>query len=144
MSEAGYSLGFWFGVPLMIVGVLILLVLLIGAWIFRDGEGAMALVPTCVILVFLVVGVVAYYPFGMSWHTWYRVRGTVQEIGSRQIATDNGMSTRYVFRIDGHPYGVDDTRASIAKVGDVVTLRCKREWQYQAEPGWACNWDGQS
>jgi hypothetical protein len=73
------------------------------------------------------------------------VRGKVQRTSSRFIsAGDNkGTNQRFVFVINGHPYGVDDTRASLTHRGDRIHLRCKKEHQWfqrYSDDGWACRW----
>lgn len=88
----------------------------------------------------VIFGSVVYWPFDAQYHRYWKVTGTVDNIGSRQISDGKSMSQRYVLDIGGQPFGVDDTRASLVKVGDKVTLLCKKEWQYSAKSGWACNW----
>lgn len=52
------------------------------------------------------------------------------------------MSTRYVVVIEGQPYGVDDTRAALLKVGDSVSLLCTKEFVWGSNNnGYACNWN---
>ena len=84
------------------------------------------------------------WPYDSEYHQWRDVTGTVERAESRQVRDGDGMSERYVLVIDGHPFAVDDTRAAVADEGDVVSLRCKREWQYAAESGWACRWAGET
>ena len=79
-----------------------------------------------------------------EYHAWNVKQGTVSQIGNRILTNDNGISQRYVVRLgDDQLYGIDDTRASLIKVGDHVRLKCKRDWQWgvprQAQ-GWACRW----
>jgi hypothetical protein len=80
-----------------------------------------------------------------DYHAWNVKQGTVEQMSKRLIATENGMSERVVFKIDGQPYGVDDTRATLVKVGDTVSLRCKKDYEWgipREAHGWACRWNG--
>lgn len=84
----------------------------------------------------------ANWPIQAQYHTYVPTTITVAQIGSRFLGDGNGgTNQRYVFLdTNGVPYAVDDTRASLVKVGEVVTLMCVREWQQNGVPGFACNW----
>lgn len=84
----------------------------------------------------------ANWPVQQQYHEYVPTTITVTQIGSRFIADgNNATSQRFVFLdSNGIPYAVDDTRASLVKTGDVVTLMCVREWQQNGVPGYACNW----
>jgi len=83
------------------------------------------------------------FPWDTTYHKYYHVTGQVEQIGSRQVASEKAMYTRYVFTIKGKPFGVDDTRASLVKPGDNVSLQCSRDYQYAGAPGWVCEWGEQ-
>ena len=152
-----WTLGTLIGFP---VGLLILVALVVASVIFTPrgiaylrttestgydsrGEVKLILVLLNLAIVAAVVLIVAsMYPFSAEYHQIRTVHGAVQEVGHRQISDGNSMSERYVLVIDGRPFGVDDTRASVVKPGDVVTLGCTREFEYSSEPGWACRWQG--
>lgn len=93
-------------------------------------------------VIWLAIAAVAYIPYGKDYHYWTPVTGEVEEVDSRLLSDGEGMSERYVFTIDGQPYGVDDTRAATVDEGDRVALMCKKEWQWQAADGWGCRWGG--
>ena len=82
------------------------------------------------------------WPLESQYHTYTPTTITVAQIGSRFLGSqDGGTNQRYVFLdTNGVPYAVDDTRASLVKVGETVTLMCVREWQQNGVPGFACNW----
>ena len=82
------------------------------------------------------------WPLQAQYHTYAPTTITVAQIGSRFLGSqDGGTNQRYVFLdTSGVPYAVDDTRASLVKVGETVTLMCVREWQQNGVPGFACNW----
>jgi hypothetical protein len=87
----------------------------------------------------------ASWPLKYDYHHWVDIRGRVERISSRFIsAGDNGgTNQRFVFVINGRAYGVDDTRASLARVGGMVHIRCKKEHQFfqnYSDDGWACGW----
>ena len=79
--------------------------------------------------------------FSGDYMAYKPVSGQVEQIASRQIASGKAMETRYVFQIDGEPYGVDDTRAALVKSGDNVSLNCVKEFVWgSTNNGYACNW----
>lgn len=83
------------------------------------------------------------WPYDSEYHQWRTVSGEVEQVSKRLVGSgDSGMSERFVVVIAGQPFGVDDTRASLIEVGQDVTLSCKREWQYAAQSGWGCRWNG--
>jgi hypothetical protein len=137
------------GIVLLCIAAVLLVIALI-AWIGTaievfDGDlstlfGAMAFVAALIAAAFPIVGfsVVGWSPDYLAFHP---VHGVVQQIASRQISEGKGMSQRYVFTIDGQPYGVDDTRAALVKPGDAVSLNCTREFVWgSTNNGYACNW----
>lgn len=143
----GWSLGVYIGLPVAVFFVVVCLVIIAGSVYFAktgDEETGCAgiIVGTVGLAVTLAITGFTYWPWGSQWHRWYKVDGQVQAIGNRQISDGNAMSMRYVFRIAGEDYGVDDTRATLVKVGDTVHLKCKRDWVYNSQSGWVCNWNG--
>ena len=140
-SSGPWTLGVIIGLPLVVIGVLALLAL--GLYFLRE-DGALAsffLVPMVLVLGFTAW---ALFPYDSQYHQWRTVHGKVEKVSHRLIGSGSGMEERYVVIIDGQPFGIDDTRASLLSVGDTVDLKCKREWQYQANSGWACRWGGAS
>lgn len=135
---------------------LVALVLLAGAvlfWVNRHDsyEGGLWRVCAAICVICIPLWLGAWW-WGMAfttsadYHAWNVKQGKVENVGKRLIASgDSGMSERYVFTIAGVPYGVDDTRASVVKPGDAVTLRCKKDYQWgvpREAHGWACRWNG--
>ena len=79
--------------------------------------------------------------FNGDYMAYKPVSGQVEQVASRQIASGKAMETRYVFQINGQPYGVDDTRAALVKTGDTVNLNCVKEFVWgSTNNGYACNW----
>lgn len=91
-----------------------------------------------------IVGVITgfmMWPWQMRYHEYTPVSGIVQQSSSRFINDGQGnISQRIAVKISGQIYGCDDTRCTELKPGDPVTLLCKPEYQWNATPGWACNW----
>lgn len=84
---------------------------------------------------FMVVG------YNSDYLAYKPITGTVEQIASRQIADGKGMSQRFVFKISGQEYGVDDTRAALVKEGDTVSLNCTKQFVWgSTNNGYACNW----
>jgi hypothetical protein len=97
----------------------------------------------CAVLVFLI-WLAANWPLKYEYHHYVEKTGVVSNIGNRMVSGGEGIvNQRYVFVINGYPYGVDDTRASLAKKGDTVTLYCKKEHEFGQQfqnDGYGCRW----
>lgn len=79
--------------------------------------------------------------FNSDYMSYKPVAGKVEQIASRQIADGKAMSQRFVFKINGQQYGIDDTRAALVKEGDTVNLNCTKEFVWgSTNNGYACNW----
>jgi len=149
VTPGAWSLGVLIGSPiaaLLILAALIAIVLILRRRIEvvdsydRDSMRiGLAIVSVFTLFLLLFIGAL-YWPFSSEFHRYYKVSGPVSEVAKRQVAVDKAMQERYVLIIGGRPYAVDDTRAALVKPGDVVTLNCKREWVYNSDSGWACNW----
>lgn len=146
-SSGNWHIGYLIGVPILSLATLLLLggavSLLVNHLRANDRwndshilAGGLALfgVLTAVGLAFVV------WPLDSTFHKYYRVTGDVEQISSRMIAVDKAMSQRFVVVLDGQPFAIDDTRASLLKVGDPVALQCSREYQYAGDSGWSCEW----
>ena len=143
--ETTWTLGILIGLPIAGVVTLAFAVLLVVSirsrnrdpyedWVIGIWIGAIGIALTLGMAGLLTI------PWDAEYHQWRPVSGTVEEIGARMVRDGKGMSERYVLTIDGRPYGVDDTRAATLKVGDQVSLMCKREWQWAANSGYGCRW----
>lgn len=144
------TIGLLFGVPVAILATLLTiagLVVLVMSW--RDSYdvsderilGALTLLG-----IGLVIGAInmwALWPYQHDYHFWTPVTGEVSQVSKRLVpAGDNSMMERYVLVINGKPYGVDDTRASLVKPGQTVSIACKREYQWGSrDHGYGCKWD---
>lgn len=148
-GESTWSLGVLIGLPvialILVIGIVVL-ALAIRAWRSDDGyaseDGKIIALITSGILVFLVIGAaVGFYPYKAEYHQWETTTGRVTDVNSRFIGKDGGGSTqRFVATIEGvGERGCDDTRCATVKVGDVLTLTCKREWQFTGTDGYGCN-----
>lgn len=93
------------------------------------------------LLIALAVPAGFFYPWSAEYHQWVPKHGTVAEIGSRFVGADKSTTQRFVVRLDdGGQYACDDTRCSLVKVGDLLSLSCKRHWQFAGTDGWDCNY----
>lgn len=141
------SPGAWVGIPLLILGLIVLALLtwLTVRWTLKGEDDAwLGWLVGGVVFLAVGLGAVAYYPFSSDFHRYYQVTGTVQEAKSRLISNgDGGMQERYAVKLaeSGQTFGVDDSRASLLKAGDPVDLRCKRDFEFNSVPGWACHWN---
>lgn len=134
------------GLVLLVIGLA--LVCFAVAWALIDAPDGFLFVDLFGCAVLLVI-VFAFWWWGMAftlspnYHSWNTKTGVVSQVSSRIVKEDSGASQRFVVVLNGQPYGIDDTRAALLKVGDRVTLRCKKEFQWgvpRDAQGWACNW----
>lgn len=141
-----WTLNILIGLP---IGILIFLVLLIFGIVHlrtldRYEDPAPGIKALACALVAAIVTAVAFIPYDAQYHQWRPVSGTVEQVDSRMIAQGKGMSERFVVKVDGVLYGVDDTRAATLRPGDHVKLLCIRDWDWPStDNGWVCKWDGQ-
>jgi hypothetical protein len=145
------SLGVLIGLPVAGLIVLAAIGLILGSLIYaareRDwfpaltggGVGIAAIIVTLVVTGFLM------WPWSAEYHEWQTESGTIAAVNSRLLAsgTQGGGSTqRFVveFAGSGDQFSCDDTRCSLLKPGDYLTLSCKRAYQYTGTPGYDCNY----
>lgn len=109
-----------------------------------DGSDGMWLAFWSAVVAVIVLGVYAFamFPFGAEYHQWRSTSGVVESVASRQVSDgDSGMQTKFVIKYrDGGERGCTDTRCSLVQPGDEVELKCRKVWQWQATPGFDCNW----
>lgn len=146
-----WSLGTLVGVPLAILGVLALLALAWLLWRYATRHAgdefsesgiakgfSVAAVVGALIAVFGVVW--GEYPYNSEYHQWRTTSGTVTQVGSRLLGEDKSTTQRFVVTLAGvGQRSCDDTRCAEVKVGDHLTLTCKRAWQYAGADGYDCN-----
>lgn len=109
----------------------------------RVGIGALA----CFAVFFLLWFWGMAFTFSSDYHSWNPKSSKVVAVSKRIVpAGDTGIQERFVFKLeDGALYGVDDTRASLVRVGDFVNLKCKKDFEWgtpRYAHGWACKWNG--
>lgn len=144
-SSGPWSLGILIAMPL---GILFTIVFLWGAFMIRRNDRRnnddifypVGLGLIVLALISAICTVCLSFPYNSEYHQWRPVSGTVQQVSSRLVGSGKTVNQRFVVLINGQPFGVDDTRASLLKPGDHVDLVCKKEWQYAAKSGWGCNW----
>lgn len=147
-----WSLGVLIGLPaagLLVLILLALAVVLFYAWRttpggFGDrGFFAGSFAGVLVALVLVVAGTAwLEWPWSAEYHRWHVTTGTVTDVSSRLLASDTqggGTTQRFVVNLAGiGERSCDDTRCATVKVGDVLTLSCKRAWQYVGSHGYDC------
>lgn len=111
-----------------------------------DGDMFLWLARGAIAFVVVVVGITALttFPWEKQYHYWEDKAGVVAEIESRLLKDGDGMSEKYAVRFEGsaQEYGCEDTRCSLVKPGDTLTLRCLRVWEYSGTDGWDCSYVG--
>lgn len=138
------SQGLLFGLPTLIV-VLVLWIWFTSMFarpIADDFDIKTSVVRTTgwiVTLLILLVGIGFYWPLKTEYHFWKTTKGEVTDVNSRLVGPDGG-ETKYVVTLEGiGERGCNDTRCASVKVGDTLTLKCKRVYQWGATPGYDCN-----
>lgn len=143
-------MGSLIGLP---IAALIVLICLVTIWIgtlgIRDhDEFGWSFVIGGALVALITVGVTGalMWPWKHDYHFWVDKGGVVEQVSKRLVpAGEKSMQEKYVFVIDGRPYGVLDTRAALVKVGDRVDIACKRAFEWgvpQSANGWDCKWRG--
>lgn len=142
-----WTLGMYIGLPIVIViGLLSILVTGFGIVMMAhdDNDGMIVAFLAGVVALFMLgIGLVGYYPYKTDYHRYSVVEGTVAETNSRLISNDDkGVSQRIVIRFNESDqlFGCDDTRCALATTGKHVRLNCIKEYQWNAQAGWACKY----
>jgi hypothetical protein len=151
--EGHWTLGVLIGLPLTILGVIALV--LFARWMMREDEplaGWLAYVAAVVVVIF-ALSPAGFYPYSRDFHRWEPKTGVVRDTATRVFTEDSGdsktINQRIVVRFTdrnrfgGDLFGCDDTRCAIIKPGERITLMCRHEWQWAADPGWVCRWGRQ-
>lgn len=128
--------------------VLTLLLLALGTLFLRVGGYDSGFIGGLTLFLGLTTGILTLalmWPLKYDYHHWKPVTGQVQQINKRLVGvgSNDGASERYVVRLSGREYGIDDSRASLLKVGDTVAIKCKKEHEFMqpyGDDGWACRW----
>lgn len=145
------SLGTMIGLPVTLLFALAAAVVAVFTWRwFRRTDNDIdrpiilggAIVAAVVAVVLVGGAAIGMWPYDAEYHQWRTTHGTVQAVDSRLVKDgDHGMNQRFVVTFtDGRQRACDDTRCSSVKAGDLLTLKCKRAYQWGATPGYDCNW----
>jgi len=86
---------------------------------------------------------IAWPPWPGQYNSYAPKSGIVAHVGNRFIASDtNGGGSTEKFAVqftNGQTYGCNDTRCSVLRPGQAVTLLCERVFQWNSSQGWDCN-----
>jgi hypothetical protein len=155
VNDYRWSLGTLIWLP--IGGALLLICIGLAVWLFfvwrrlrqshetwerNDAGPALGLSALAVVCALTLIGGTAWgmWPYSAEYHQWRTESGTVQQIDSRLLAGQDGPTERYVVTYeDGRQRSCDDTRCAQVGEGDVLTLSCKRAWQWAGSHGYDCN-----
>ena len=147
------SLSFVVGLSVAGFFAFIAFLTLVGGIIYRikAGWGQDAWIPITIGAVVLVVTLSfsawGFFPYKMEYHQYRHVAGTVDQVEARMLASgDKGTTQNYAVRLreDGQTYRCDDSRCSLLKPGDHISLWCIREWQYASTSGYRCRFEATS
>lgn len=144
-DSGSWSLGVLIGGPFAVLFMLLgLAALVVGVLMQRDaGDGWPYIGGAIAYLLALglfLASPLCYWPFSAEYHQWRDVSGTVQQIDKRLIGSGDGMEEKFVVRLEGtsQQFACDDTRCAQVRVGDSLSLSCKRAWQYTGTDGYDC------
>lgn len=132
-----WTLGVYIGLPVTIV---VLVVSGIFAYVQRD-EFGIAVMGWIVFVTVLGIALWQFFPYTPDYHRYKPVSGTVAEISSRILGNGDSVDQKFVVVFQGNPqeYGCLDTRCALVKIGDRLSLKCLKKWEYAGTPGYDCN-----
>lgn len=93
-------------------------------------------------IIFVVLTLVTLFPYSMEHHSYKPVSGTVIQVDKKFMSDGDSTTESINLNINGVDYTVDDSRAATIRRGDSVNLKCVKDWNYGAEDGWNCKWNG--
>lgn len=144
------ALGTLIGLPIMLLSAIVSAVIGVLFWRHRQHAAdadisvftVSAICAWGIAGAFVISTALGMWPYKTEYHVWATTSGTVKTINSRLVSTgERSMEQRYVVTYtDGRQRACDDTRCTTVRPGDVLTLMCKRDYQWGATPGWDCNW----
>lgn len=112
---------------------------------FDDRDGWVILLVICGVgvLSFVAGGLAGLYPYSSEYHQYRTISGVVDKTNSRFLGDGNGgTNQKFVIQYRGNTtafYGCNDTRCSLAKRGDRLSMDCERTHQFSAGvDGWDC------
>lgn len=149
MRTAGdptWSLGTLIWLPLC--ALIVLALIWAARWLYRyatrdtwdRGEAKWSARGCLGVAALVVIGTAIWmYPYKAEYHQWAEYRGTVESVESRLISGSNSTDEKFLVTLDnGAQFACDDTRCAGLDQGQVVTLSCKRTWQYTGTDGYDC------
>lgn len=145
---ASLSIGILFGVPLISFVLISLAVIAVVARHAQktsdgyDGDDFSVIKWGAIAVFLLVLGISAgaYYPWSGEYHEWRTTAGKVETISSRFLGSGKSTTQQFVVLFsDGRERSCDDTRCALVHAGDLLTLSCKRHWQFSGTDGYDCN-----
>lgn len=141
--STGYEIALWAGIGFTILFLLV--GSLVGA-VLAENRWALGLlwgpaVAGCFAIIYAAMFTWgAYPPLNSAYHTY--VPTTIQVASTSSRLLGDGNSTTQYFAIqdkEGNTYRCDDTRCSVLKPGQFVTLMCVKEFETNGTPGESCN-----
>lgn len=134
------TLGTIFAIVVLAICAIAVLCGIVGI-VIGEPVGGAAIIAGALVIAFIAQIGFMMVGYSGDYLAYKPVNGTVEQIASRQIADGKGMSQRFVFKVSGQEYGVDDTRAALIKEGDNVSLNCTKQFVWgSTNNGYACNW----
>lgn len=150
--STGYEIGIWAGIAFAIIFVVVGAI--VGAvlnsnyqyatrkgllnWGLLWGPAVGAIWTIIYSAIFLWA---AYPPLNSAYHTYVPTTIQVATTSSRFLGDGNGGTNQFFAIQDktGNTYRCDDTRCSVLKPGQFVTLMCVKEFETNGVPGEDCN-----
>jgi hypothetical protein len=140
------SLDIGFLVGLIVMGVVVLVTTVIGIlFVSTDAGNRGKDFAAWIAAYFVEAAVIAFilFPFQPAYWHYDIYSGTVVSVSSRFVSNSsgNGSSQKYVVQLtNGDALGCLDTRCALLQPGDKVELECEKQWEWNGQPGYDCNW----
>jgi hypothetical protein len=151
LLEARWTLGVLVGIPLLVAALIIGVIWTIFAYGTEDRRqfdtsataGFRFFGKFCgpiLVLGVLIGASVGYFPYEAQYHQYQETTGIVASIDVRLVSSGDSMQEKFVVVYDdGRERGCLDTRCAAVQPGDILTMECKRIYQWSGTDGWDCN-----
>lgn len=139
-TSTGYEIAIWAGIGFTILFVVVAAIV----GVVLNGKWGLLWGPVVGLIWVVIYGACftwgTWPPFNSAYHTY--IPTTIQVASTSSRFLSDGQSSTQYFAIqdkNGNTYRCDDTRCSVLKPGEFVTLMCVKEFETNGSPGMDCN-----
>lgn len=136
------SMGFIISLIFFVIISLVMLVITLVCALNDDKDIAIGVTAVWWFFV-LPIALFGFFPYDMQYHSYRPVDGKVVKMDKRLMGGSDNLAEKYAVQLEGSPqiYGCEDTRCSVLKPGDTLSLMCIREWEYAGVDGYNCKYN---